>query len=96
MKRSSPFGRTPDALEQDARFVAVAGTFVASARPIGWLPDRSLVVRTGCTGPVGDLYAVTAGAPPRLLVAGVANAAVRAVLPLPESAPATVPDQAPA
>lgn len=86
-------------VEQDARFVDVAGTPVASARPVGWLPDRSLVVTTGCGDPsgVGDVYVVAAGAPPRLLASKVAGAvAVRAVLPPPAEPPAAVPDQAPA
>lgn len=87
-------------VSQDAAFIDVASTPVAAAQPVGWLPDRSLVVTTaGCAptpSPTGDLYLVSAPAAPTLLVRGVTSPAVRAVLPTPEAAPAAIPDQAPA
>lgn len=85
-------------VEQDASFISVKDTPVVSARPIGWMPDRSLIVQTGCgdASGLGNLYAVAAGVAPRLLAENVGSAAVRAVLPLPQAAPPTIPDQAPA
>jgi hypothetical protein len=85
-------------VEQDGKFIDVQGTAVASATPIGWLPNRTVVVKTGpCNedGP-GDLYAVGATGPPILLAQGVGAASVRAVLPDPTPPPADVPDDAPA
>ncbi|HET7489598.1 MAG TPA: hypothetical protein VFJ85_16845 [Acidimicrobiales bacterium] len=85
-------------VSQDAKFVHVSGSPAASATPVGWLPDRSLVVKTGCGGPSdkGDLYVVAAGQGPRLLAKGATAAAVRAVLPAPAAPPPAIPDQAPA
>jgi hypothetical protein len=81
---------------QDADFITVDGTPVASARPVGWLPDRSLVVHTaGCattTSGTGDLFVVSATAPPRLLASGVTGPAVRAVLPTAVPPPAAIPE----
>jgi hypothetical protein len=83
---------------QDAKFVAVADPGVAAGTPVGWLGDRSLVVKADSCGAsaVGDLYAVGADGVSKLIVEDAGTAAVRAVLPDPTPPPADVPDDAPA
>jgi hypothetical protein len=83
---------------QDAKFIGIKLAAVAAGSPVGWLADRSLVVKADSCGssPTGALYAVSADGASTLIVDNAGTAAVRVVLPDPEPPPAQVPDDAPA
>lgn len=88
-------------VSRDAQLVDVRGVAAAGAVPVGWLPDRTLVVTTaGCAASSspssGDVYVVGEDGESRLFVRDVIAPAVRAVLPTPEPPPAAVPSEAPA
>lgn len=92
--------KTPPVMtaERGGAFFPLAGTQVAGARPVGWLPDGRLLAidgQTCATGAPGTLL-VLKGAELEVVAHDVTAAAVRAVLPPPPPPPPSISQQAPA
>ncbi len=91
--RCQPDGATrPTFAERGGSALALEGTSVARAEPIGWLPDGGLVLvaRPRCDDGPGSLYVFRDGTA-HLVAEDVEAAAVRAVLPEPPPSPEILP-----
>ncbi|HET9441863.1 MAG TPA: hypothetical protein VFO65_01000, partial [Acidimicrobiales bacterium] len=96
--RCGPGTRPVTRATRGGRFVDLEGTPVAAARPVGWLPDGSLVATDGgvCAGDEAGRVVVFKDGEASVLTASGRAPAVRAALPPPPEPPAEIPDQAPA
>ncbi|HUP69157.1 MAG TPA: hypothetical protein VM142_05005 [Acidimicrobiales bacterium] len=84
--------------EQGGAFLELKGTEAEHARPVGWLPDGSLVAISGqiCDRATTGKLLVVRGQAVEVIANRVTTAAVRAVLPPPPPPPQNIPQQAPA